>query len=104
MNAADIAMWEINEAFSAVAIACSRKLDLDPAKVNINGGAVSIGHPIGSVELRLKNNKLDICLFCISSTVLILITRRNYQLLGNLYSKAIFFNVFTEYVLPFKFY
>ena len=43
----DIAMWEINEAFSVVALANIRKLGLDPAKVNINGGAVSIGHPLG---------------------------------------------------------
>ena len=43
----DIAMWEINEAFSVVALANIRKLDLDPSKVNPHGGAVSIGHPIG---------------------------------------------------------
>jgi len=43
----DIALWEINEAFSAVAIANTRKLGLDPSKVNVDGGAVSIGHPIG---------------------------------------------------------
>lgn len=42
-------MWEINEAFSVVALVNIKLLDLDPAKVNINGGAVSIGHPIGSV-------------------------------------------------------
>jgi len=43
----DIALWEINEAFSAVAIANIRKLGLDPSKVNVDGGAVSLGHPIG---------------------------------------------------------
>lgn len=43
----DIAMWEINEAFSVVVLANVKMLDLDPAKVNINGGAVSLGHPIG---------------------------------------------------------
>jgi len=43
----DIALWEINEAFSVVAIANIRKLGLDPSKVNVDGGAVSIGHPIG---------------------------------------------------------
>ena len=43
----DIAMFEINEAFSVVALANMKLLDLDPTKVNINGGAVSIGHPIG---------------------------------------------------------
>lgn len=43
----DIALWEINEAFSVVALANIRKLGLDPSKVNVNGGAVSIGHPVG---------------------------------------------------------
>lgn len=43
----DIAMFEINEAFSVVALANIRLLELDPNKVNIHGGAVSIGHPIG---------------------------------------------------------
>lgn len=43
----DIAMWEINEAFSVVALANMKMLDIDPAKVNVNGGAVSLGHPIG---------------------------------------------------------
>lgn len=43
----DVAWWEVNEAFSAVAIAFIRKLGLDINKVNINGGAVSLGHPIG---------------------------------------------------------
>lgn len=43
----DIAMWEINEAFSVVVLANIKMLDIDPAKVNINGGAVSLGHPIG---------------------------------------------------------
>jgi len=43
----DIALWEINEAFSVVAIANTRKLGLDPSKVNVDGGAVSIGHPLG---------------------------------------------------------
>ena len=43
----DIAMWEINEAFSAVVLANVKELGLDMDKVNIHGGAVSIGHPIG---------------------------------------------------------
>ena len=43
----DIALWEINEAFSVVALANIRKLGLDPSKVNVDGGAVSLGHPIG---------------------------------------------------------
>lgn len=43
----DVAMWEINEAFSVVVLANIKMLDIDPNKVNINGGAVSLGHPIG---------------------------------------------------------
>ena len=43
----DVAMWEINEAFSVVVLANIQMLGVDPAKVNVNGGAVSIGHPIG---------------------------------------------------------
>lgn len=49
----DIAMWEINEAFSAVVLANIKIMDLDPEKVNINGGAVSLGHPIGMSGTRL---------------------------------------------------
>ena len=43
----DVDMWEINEAFSVVVLANIKALNLDPSKVNIHGGAVSIGHPIG---------------------------------------------------------
>merc|ERR1712184_25084 len=56
LTAADIAQWEVNEAFSAVAIANQRKLDLDMDKVNPNGGAVSIGHPIGMSGARIVNH------------------------------------------------
>jgi len=49
----DIDQWEVNEAFSVVAIANQRLLDVDPSKVNPNGGAVSIGHPIGMSGARI---------------------------------------------------
>ncbi|KAI8124057.1 hypothetical protein FF38_00176 [Lucilia cuprina] len=49
----DVAMWEINEAFSLVVVANMRKLDVDPSKVNVHGGAVSLGHPIGMSGARL---------------------------------------------------
>jgi acetyl-CoA C-acetyltransferase len=49
----DIEYYEINEAFSAVAIANNRELKLDPARVNINGGAVALGHPLGSSGCRI---------------------------------------------------
>ncbi|XP_028157143.1 acetyl-CoA acetyltransferase, mitochondrial [Ostrinia furnacalis] len=49
----DVALWEINEAFSVVAVANQKILELDPSKVNVHGGAVSIGHPIGMSGARL---------------------------------------------------
>lgn len=49
----DIAMWEINEAFSVVALVNIKMLEIDPQKVNINGGAVSLGHPIGMSGARI---------------------------------------------------
>jgi acetyl-CoA C-acetyltransferase len=52
----DIALWELNEAFSVVGIVNMRLLGLDPSKVNVNGGAVSIGHPIGFVDNDFEMN------------------------------------------------
>ncbi|CAL7946639.1 unnamed protein product [Xylocopa violacea] len=49
----DVALWEINEAFSVVVVANQKLLDLDPNKVNIHGGAVSLGHPIGMSGARI---------------------------------------------------
>ncbi|MFM8738625.1 MAG: acetyl-CoA C-acyltransferase [Cytophagales bacterium] len=49
----DVGYYEINEAFSAVAIANNIKLGLDPEKVNVNGGAVSLGHPLGASGARI---------------------------------------------------
>lgn len=47
INKSDVALWEINEAFSVVAIANQKLLDIDYNKLNVHGGAVSLGHPIG---------------------------------------------------------
>lgn len=49
----DVGFYEINEAFSAVAIANNKNLELDPAKVNVNGGAVALGHPLGASGARI---------------------------------------------------
>jgi acetyl-CoA C-acetyltransferase len=49
----DIDLWEINEAFSCVTMACSRLAGIDPAKVNVRGGAVALGHPIGASGARI---------------------------------------------------
>jgi len=53
LRAADMDVIELNEAFAAQAIACMRDLDLDPAKVNVNGGAIALGHPLGSSGSRI---------------------------------------------------
>jgi acetyl-CoA acetyltransferase family protein len=49
----DVDLVELNEAFAAQSIACVRGLELDPAKVNVNGGAIALGHPIGSSGARI---------------------------------------------------
>ena len=49
----DIDLWEINEAFSCVTMACSKLAGIDPEKVNVRGGAVALGHPIGASGARI---------------------------------------------------
>ncbi|OPX37061.1 MAG: acetyl-CoA acetyltransferase [Desulfobacteraceae bacterium 4484_190.3] len=49
----DVDLYEINEAFSGSTVAILRELDIDPAKVNVNGGAVALGHPIGASGCRV---------------------------------------------------
>lgn len=49
----DIQYWELNEAFSVVGIENSKRMKLDPAKVNVHGGAVSLGHPLGASGARI---------------------------------------------------
>jgi acetyl-CoA C-acetyltransferase len=53
LNAEDIDLWEINEAFSSVALNSVRVLGIDEEKVNVNGGAVALGHPIGASGARI---------------------------------------------------
>lgn len=53
LSAKDIDLYEINEAFSVVSLANNQMLALDPAKVNVNGGAVALGHPIGASGTRI---------------------------------------------------
>ena len=59
MTVDDIDVWEINEAFAAVVLKAMRELDLDPAKVNPNGGAMALGHPIGATGGMLIETALD---------------------------------------------
>jgi acetyl-CoA C-acetyltransferase len=49
----DVDLWEVNEAFSGSTVAAMRELGLDPAKTNINGGSVALGHPIGASGCRV---------------------------------------------------
>ncbi|MDT8991784.1 acetyl-CoA C-acetyltransferase [Curvibacter sp. APW13] len=52
-KASDVDLFELNEAFAAQACAVNKLLDIDPAKVNVNGGAIAIGHPIGASGCRV---------------------------------------------------
>ncbi len=71
----DVDLYELNEAFAVAAIAVMRQLKLDPAKVNVNGGAVALGHPIGAsgarilvtllYELQRRNLKRGIAALCL---------------------------------------
>ena len=71
----DVDLYELNEAFAVAAVAVTRQLRLDPAKVNVNGGAVALGHPIGAsgarilvtllYELQRRNLKRGIAALCL---------------------------------------
>ncbi len=75
LKVSDIDLWEINEAFAAVAMATIKKLELDHSKVNIYGGGVSLGHPIGTSGARIilslmnalerNDKKLGVAAICI---------------------------------------
>ena len=59
MKASDIDLWEINEAFAAVVLQTIRKLGIDPERVNVNGGAIALGHPLGASGAILLGTALD---------------------------------------------
>lgn len=75
LTIADIDVFELNEAFAAQSVYCVRELGLDPAKVNPNGGAIALGHPLGVSgtrmtatilnELKRRNGKYGIVTMCI---------------------------------------
>ena len=58
-SAEDIDLWEINEAFAVVPLQTIRKLDIDPARVNVNGGAIALGHPLGATGAMLLGTVID---------------------------------------------
>jgi acetyl-CoA C-acetyltransferase len=59
MKTGDIDLWEVNEAFAAVPLKTMRDLDLDAERVNVNGGAIALGHPIGATGAMLIGTLLD---------------------------------------------
>jgi acetyl-CoA C-acetyltransferase len=59
MTVGDIDLWEINEAFASVVLKAIRDLDLNPERVNVNGGAMALGHPIGATGAMLIETALD---------------------------------------------
>ncbi|NLA34151.1 MAG: acetyl-CoA C-acetyltransferase [Actinobacteria bacterium] len=59
MTLDDIDLVEINEAFASVVLAWQKELDVDPAKVNVNGGAIALGHPLGATGVRLMTTMLN---------------------------------------------
>lgn len=59
MKVSDIDLWEINEAFGVVPLQTARALGIDPEKINVNGGAIALGHPLGATGAILLGTALD---------------------------------------------
>ena len=59
MTLDDIDLVEINEAFASVVLAWAKELDADMSKVNVNGGAIALGHPLGATGVRLMTTLLN---------------------------------------------
>ncbi len=77
MSAKDIDLFEINEAFAAVVMRAQRDLDIDPARVNVNGGSIAMGHPLGATgcivlgtlldELERQNKQTGLASLCVGA-------------------------------------
>jgi len=77
LSKSDIALYELNEAFASQSVAVLRELDLDPATVNVHGGAIALGHPLGCTgakltvqllnELKTRNAKHGIVTMCVGT-------------------------------------
>ncbi len=75
MQTSDIDLFEVNEAFASVPLAWMKDLDIDPAKLNVNGGAIALGHPLGATggilfatllnELERQDKQLGLITMCI---------------------------------------
>jgi acetyl-CoA C-acetyltransferase len=76
LSLGDIDLIELNEAFAAQVIACDRELEIDPEKLNVNGGAIALGHPIGATgaricvtllhEMQRREARLGLATLCVS--------------------------------------
>lgn len=76
MTIKDFGLYEINEAFAAQSVACARELKMDPEKLNVNGGAIALGHPLGCSgaristtlihEMRKRNEQFGLASICIA--------------------------------------
>jgi acetyl-CoA C-acetyltransferase len=76
LRPSDFDLVELNEAFAAQVLACDRELHLDPAKLNVNGGAIALGHPIGCTGTRItvtllhemlkRRSRLGVATLCVS--------------------------------------
>ena len=58
LKVGDIGLWELNEAFACQVLYCRDKLGIDPARLNVNGGAIAIGHPYGMSGARMVGHAL----------------------------------------------
>jgi acetyl-CoA C-acetyltransferase len=76
LKLADVDLLELNEAFAAQVIACDRELSIDPARLNVNGGSIALGHPIGCTgariavtllhEMRRRGSRRGLATLCVS--------------------------------------
>ena len=76
LDSTDVDYWEINEAFAAQVLACDREMQLDHGKLNVNGGSIALGHPIGCTGARIvttllhemvrRESKLGLATLCVS--------------------------------------
>ncbi|MEO8243878.1 MAG: acetyl-CoA C-acyltransferase, partial [bacterium] len=77
LTTGDIDLYEVNEAFAAVVLRFQQAFDVDPAKVNVNGGSIAMGHPLGATgaiiigtlldEMERRDQQLGLATLCIAS-------------------------------------
>jgi len=89
MKKEEIDLFEINEAFAVVSLAVNKLLDLDPSKINVNGGAVALGHPIGASgarilvtlihEMKKRNSQFGLASLCIGGGEASALIVKNYK-------------------------